>query len=319
MPSGITIDSNIKAECVLMSKQGKSAKQIYDTYFFRESPQTSLEAFTRSLLNWNKGKANTKHIALENFKPNQHKETWDGNQIIKFGLIGDTHINSKYAQITWLHKYYDEVESQEVPVVYHAGDIGEGEHMRTGHEYEIYTHGFDEQSEEIAKVYPRRNGVVTEFITGNHDASVYKISGCDIGKKIARERDDMVYLGRDCATVKITPNCTLELRHPWDGTAYALSYKPQKIMEAMEADSKPNILGIGHYHKSEYLFYRNINCFQTGCFQGQTPFTRGKGISVHLGGWIITVEVNGKGHIQKITPEFIPFYYSKPDDYKNWK
>ena len=105
-----------------------------------------------------------------------------------------------------------------------------------------------------------------------------------------------------------TPNCILELRHPWDGTAYALSYKPQKMIDGMEADSKPNILAIGHYHKLEYLFYRNVHCFQAGCFQTQTPFTRGKGISVHLGGWIITSRLTKEVIFRGFVPEMIPFY-----------
>ena len=51
----------------------------------------------------------------------------------------------------------------------------------------------------------------------------------------------------------------------------------------------------------------------------QTPFTRGKGISVHLGGWIITIDVDDEGHIQRIIPEMIPFYKGIEDDYKNWQ
>ena len=39
------------------------------------------------------------------------------------------------------------------------------------------------------------------------------------GQAIANLRPDMKYLGRDCAVVNLTPKCTLELRHPWDGTA----------------------------------------------------------------------------------------------------
>ena len=147
---------------------------------------------------------------------------------------------------------------------------------------------------------------------------VYKRCGMDIGKAIASERKDMIYLGRDCAKIEITPNCILELRHPWDGSAYALSYKMQKIIEAMEPDSKPNILAVGHYHKIEYLFHRNIHGFQTGCFQMQTPFTRGKNISVHLGGWIVTVEVDMNGTIKKIIPELVPFYKGIENDYLNW-
>ena len=172
--------------------------------------------------------------------------------------------------------------------------------------------------QDVIDNYPKIDGVVTHFITGNHDASIYKHVGYDIGNTIAEKRPDMKYLGRDCALIFLTPNCTLELRHPWDGCAYALSYRPQKMIEAMESDSKPNILAIGHYHKSEYLFYRNVHCLQTGCFQGQTPFTRGKGISVHMGGWIITIHVDENGTITRFCSEFIPYYASIKDDYKNY-
>lgn len=116
----------------------------------------------------------------------------------------------------------------------------------------------------------------------------------------------------------LTPYCNLELRHPWDGTAYALSYKIQKMIEAMESNSKPNILAVGHYHKAEYMFYRNVHALQTGCFQSQTPFTRGKGISIHMGGWIVTVEVDDTGTIRRFAPEFIPFYSAITEDYKSY-
>lgn len=263
--------------------------------------------------------ATTKHIALQNLEPKNINADWNGNNIIRFGLMGDTQLGSKYAQITQLHKYYDICKQLEITDVYHTGDITDGLKMRPGHEYELYCTSADELKDDVIKNYPKINGITTHFITGNHDASLYKHVGYDIGSAISNERTDMKYLGRDCAVVHLTPNCTLELRHPWDGTAYAISYKPQKMIEAMESDSKPNILGIGHYHKAEYIFYRNVHCFQTGCFQGQTPFTRGKGISVHLGGWILTVYVDENGYIQRIVPEFIPFYVSEKDDYKKFK
>jgi hypothetical protein len=256
---------------------------------------------------------------LENREPKVHIERWTGNKIIRFGLMGDTQINSKYTQLTYLHQFYDLCASEGINTIYHTGDIDEGEQMRAGHQYECYTQGADDHTDEIVRVYPKRDGITTSFITGNHDASIYKRCGTDIGKAISAARDDMVYLGRDCAIVNLTPNCTVELRHPWDGTAYALSYRPQKMIEAMEADSKPNILAIGHYHKAEYLFYRNVHCFQTGCFQSQTPFTRGKGISIHMGGWIVEVSVDGDGYIQGITPRLIPFYVGIKDDWRNWR
>lgn len=259
-----------------------------------------------------------KFQVFENLSPQAHRQSWSGNRVITFGLIGDTHANSKYSQITHLHEFYKICNEMGIKDVYHTGDIDEGEQMRLGHQYDCYTQGSDDHIEEIARTYPKIEGITTHFITGNHDASIYKKCGVDIGKSIASVRNDMVYLGRDWARVNITPNCILELRHPWNGSAYAISYKSQKMIDGMEADSKPNILAIGHYHKIEYLFYRNVHTFQTGCFQSQTPFTRGNGLSVHIGGWIVTVEVDENGYLNRITPSMIPFYKGIEEDYKNW-
>ena len=259
-----------------------------------------------------------KKTVIQNQEPEVHSTKWDGTDTIRFAIIGDTQLGSKYTQLTHLHAFYDICEKEGIKNVYHTGDITDGLKMRPGHEYELYKVSADEMREDVVRNYPKRDGITTHFITGNHDASLYKHVGYDIGCGIASLRPDMRYLGRDCAVINLTPKCTLELRHPWDGSAYAISYKIQKMIEAMESDSKPNILAVGHYHKAEYIFYRNVHALQTGCFQGQTPFTRGKGISVHLGGWIVTIRVDTDGTIQSIAPEFVPFYKSIEKDYKKF-
>ena len=243
-------------------------------------PEYEVRSYLKSEREKEKSKDKTKtkpdkFTVFENLAPTTHIQEWSGNQVLSFGLISDTHINSKYTQLTYLQKFYEICSQRGIKDIYHVGDIDEGEQMRTGHQYECYTQGADDHISEIVANYPCLDEIVTHFITGNHDSSIYKRCGVDIGEIIAMKRKDMKYLGRDCARIEITPNCILELRHPWDGTAYALSYKPQKMIDGMEADSKPNILAIGHYHKLEYLFYRNVHCFQAGCFQTQTPFYKG--------------------------------------------
>ena len=262
--------------------------------------------------------AETKPVVIQNQEPTVHNPKWNGTTVLKFAIIGDTQFGSKYAQISHLKNFYKLCDSEGIKDVYHTGDVTDGLKMRSGHEYELYKTSADDMVQDVIKNYPRIEGITTHFITGNHDASIYKQVGYDIGNTIAEKRPDMKYLGRDCALIFLTPNCKLELRHPWDGTAYALSYKPQKMIEAMESDSKPNIIAIGHYHKAEYLFYRNVHCLQTGCFQGQTPYTRGKGISVHMGGWIVTIHVDKNGTITRFGSEFIPYYSSIKDDYKQY-
>jgi hypothetical protein len=260
-----------------------------------------------------------KRIVIQNQEPTHHSSKWDGTKTIKFAIIGDTHIGSKYTQLTYLNEFYDLCAKKGIPDVYHSGDLTEGLRMRLGHEYEVYEVSADDLRDDVIENYPARPGITTHFITGNHDASIYKQIGYDIGQAIAKARPDMKYLGKDCAVVDLTPKCPMELRHPWDGMSYALSYKPQKMIEAMESDSKPKILAIGHYHKALYLFYRNVHCLLTGCFQAQTPFGRGKNIAVHLGGWLVTIEVDEEGTVQRIDPEFVPYYASIKDDWKNFK
>lgn len=252
---------------------------------------------------------------------NVFEQSWYGDKVIRFGLCGDNQIGSKYTQITFLHNYYDICEKEGIADIYHTGDITEGEEMRPGHKYECYVQGADAYLEEIIKNYPVRNNLTTHFITGNHDHSLIKRAGYDIGKSIAKEREDMKYLGQSYATIFLTPNCKMDLFHPIDGTAYALSYKPQKSIDGMQGGEKPNILAIGHYHKAEYLpIYRNVHAFQTGCFQAQTPFMRGnKYIAAHVGGWIVELHVDKDGTITRCKGEFIPYYRMIKDDWQNWR
>lgn len=250
---------------------------------------------------------------------NRFNFPWDGRtKNFIFGLCGDNQDNSRYTQITHLHTFYDICKYEGVPFVYHTGDIDEGEKMRPGHQYECYAQGADAHTDNIVKNYPKRDGIETLFITGNHDHSMIKHCGFDIGNAIQEKRPDMKYLGKSFARVNITPNCILELRHPIDQTAYAISYKTQKMIEAYFGGEKPNILAVGHYHKAEYIFYRNVHCIQTGCFQAQTPWMAGKGISAMVGGWIVEITVDDDGNIKKFTSTFFPFYKTIDDDWKNW-
>ena len=110
---------------------------------------------------------------IQNQEPARHEAKWDGTKVIKFGLMGDTQFGSKYAQITYLHDFYDLCEREGITDIYHTGDITDGLKMRVGHEYELYEHSADGQLDDLVANYPKRDGITTHFITGNHDASLY--------------------------------------------------------------------------------------------------------------------------------------------------
>jgi hypothetical protein len=148
------------------------------------------------------------------------------------------------------------------------------------------------------------------IIDGNHDLwfKEKNNAGAVPGVHLAEACENVVYLGEWEADVKLTNSITMRLFHASDGTAYADSYKIQKLIESLEGGFKPNIILSGHYHKAISLFRRNVFGFECGSLCGQTRWMRGKKIQAHKGFGIIEVWEAPEGGIQRLRHEFIPWY-----------
>lgn len=190
----------------------------------------------------------------------------------------------------------------------HAGDIVEGhyEHKRPGHVFELTHVGGDAQVNYAASEL-RKLQIPLYFIAGNHCNTFMKIAGFDIGKRLEELIPKSTYLGMQHGTLEFDYGKRLQLIHPDGGSSYAISYKTQKIIDAMEGGSKPEILVIGNFHKAEYLFYRNIHAVQGGCLERQTPFMKNLGLAAHVGFWKFDITLNKKG-ITSFRPTFFPSY-----------
>lgn len=229
---------------------------------------------------------------------------------VKIGIISDTHIGHKKFDEGFM-KYAAEIFKKEgIKNVYHVGDITEGMSGRPGHVYELQYIGFSQQlgaAERILKKYYKDFNIYG--ITGNHDDwfKLKNSAGANVGEELAHRVPNFTYLGENEAIVKLGPKTTMMLFHANDGTAYATSYKMQKLVESLEGGSKPNILVEGHYHKAMYMFNRNIHTLEGGTLCGQTAWMRGKKIPAHKGFWILEMDINKRG-ITKMTPSFYPAY-----------
>jgi len=238
------------------------------------------------------------HITVERSKDNG----------IRFALTGDRHTGSLYHHGAALAAFYEFAKAEGIDRVYDCGDLLAGHGVYRGQEFELRDLGLEAQVARLVKDAPRN--IVTRFITGNHDASFKNACGAPVGKMIQQAVPEYEFLGEEQARVQFdTPNgiFTLALVHPGGGSAYALSYKPQKIIESLEGGTKPDMLGIGHFHKAEMMpSYRNVCGVQAGTFERQTPFMARGGLAAHVGGWIIEVVV-GENH-NRIKGEFVAFY-----------
>jgi hypothetical protein len=242
---------------------------------------------------------------------------WKGDKI-KIGFVSDTHLCSKFERLTELNLIYDIFADEGIELVYHGGNYIDGESRFN--KYEIHTIGLTPQVDYFVKNYPKRDGILTKFIAGDDHEGWYaqreriNIGGYTQMKAEEAGRKDLEYIGYlecDIPFEGIEGGSWMRVMHGGGGTAYALSYTPQKIVESLQGGEKPRVLLLGHYHKIDYCFPREVHVIQMGCYQDQTPWMRKKKIQAHIGGGILYMRLAKDGTINRIMPEFITFFNKK--------
>ncbi len=225
----------------------------------------------------------------------------DADHKFIFGFVTDNHLGSKYARRDVLNDLYDRFAARGITNVYNAGNWIDGESRFNRFDLLPEAHGFDAQVRYLVENYPQRPGITTYVVAGDdHEGWYVQREGIDIGRyaeRCMREagREDWDYLGYMEADLRLVNGesgaySIMRVLHPGGGSAYAISYKPQKILESYEGGDKPAVVLMGHYHKQEILNYRNVWIIQGGCTQDQTPFLRKLTIEAHIGGQIVTLE-----------------------------
>lgn len=263
---------------------------------------------------------------IQKIEPSQKDYTIFNNTLgnsptYKFGIISDNHLCSKYERLDINESLYDIFQENDIEIVLNAGNWIEGE--ARFNKNDIKVHGLGNQVAYFADNYPKRDGITTVMIAGDdHEGWYYQQSGINIGaytQMICEERgrNDIKYLSYlegDVYFGKDQENLTkVRLMHPGGGSAYSLSYKPQKIAESISEKDKPDILIIGHYHKCAYLQHCGIHIIQAGTTKDQDLFMRKHQLSAHVGGWIVEFTQLPDGSVGKLKTEWISY------DAKHWQ
>lgn len=238
-------------------------------------------------------------------KNNDVYELPNNMEHLKLLLISDTHLCSKYDRLDILRYLYDKAESKGIKHILHSGDFTDGKSHRPEHIYELKELSYEGQVEYCIEKYPAFSGK-TYAIAGNHDSWWYKSAGSEIIKSIAKQREDIIYLGNDFADMKIG-KLKIRLFHGNGGNSYAKSYKLQKYLDTIPVEEKPHILQTGHIHQAFYYKQDNTHCLQTGCLEDLTPYAKSQGFNGDKSCWWLDIDFDDKGNIYKITPELETF------------
>lgn len=228
---------------------------------------------------------------------------------VKYLYISDEHIGHKEFREDLFMNAVKYAKREKVDFIVNPGDHLEGMSHRPGHIYELAKIGFNNQITYAAELYNMFGGIPHYGIDGNHDQWYFKPqnAGVIVGKELEARVKGYTHLGQDEGTIDVGTGLRIRLFHPNDGTAYATSYKLQKLIESFSGGDKPNIVHEGHYHKAMYMFSRNVHGFESGTLCGQTSFMRGKKIPAHMGFGIVDVKYNATGVVE-LDHKFIPHY-----------
>ena len=261
-----------------------------------------------------RNKANVKGIKPEVEELTKISETW----------ISDSHLCNEAQQLNMINQIYQETYERGIKTVRHFGDISDGDYtVRSDHRYELFRLGASRQIEYIVNYWPKIDGITTEFIVGNHDLTHEKNGGAFIGPIIESYRPDLKFVGSEHAYVSPneSPKTTIEMFHPGGGCASSLSYRAQKYIDKMEPGSKPNAVGMGHFHQSHFLSYRNVIALLLPCLTSKSNFAIRQGLENTMGAYFINMYVNNKGEIEMFEFEEKRFTQNdvKKDDYLKTK
>ena len=246
----------------------------------------------------------------KDFKPTEFKYF---KKFYRIGLVSDTHMCSKYQQVTLLHDAYADFNKRQVDFVLHAGDLVDGRDVYGGQREETFRYGADEQKDYVVKNYPKlERNRRTYIIGGSHDRCFFRDKGYNILRAICQERKDLVYRGFGKAEF-IVKGLRVGLQHPSGGVSYARSYRMQKTIENMmgfihsiPSAEAPILQLFGHWHIPCHLpSYMGIDAVSLPCFQSQTPYLEGKGLMPAVGYAIAEIYLDKDNSLSSTKIEFI--------------
>lgn len=240
-----------------------------------------------------------------------------------FGFVTDNHLCNKHSRLDVLNAAYDTFERMGITTVYNAGNWIDGE-ARFNKTELITAPGMDNQLDYMIDKYPVKKGIVTHYIAGDDHCGWYQQrEGIEIGRYLqhkaeAAGRHDLKYLGygeADVALMHGTGSAVMRVVHPGGGSSYAISYTDQRRVESYQGGEKPHVELVGHYHKFNYGYPREVHTLQGGCTCEQTMFMRKKRLAAHIGFSVVKIAQDSNGAVTRFAPEWFPFfdlgYYKK--------
>lgn len=240
-------------------------------------------------------------------------ETDNANEF-KFVAISDTRLGSKSQQLAILNDIYRKAQEMGIHHVILCGNISAGLKPMTDTESN-FIDDTQAQIDYIVANYPKYNGITTYFISGKLDDKHIATHNINIGKRIAAERDDMIYLGEDICDISID-RAKMQVINSKLSKTYTASYRTQQTIDAYRSEDKPDILLYGGLLQMEKYSYRGVKCIDVPSVCATDSEMKTRRYANTIGAWYVTVKTNEKGLLDSVTAIDSPYYLTNKEDYK---
>lgn len=232
----------------------------------------------------------------------------NSSEHIKLCLLSDTHLASKFDRLDLVQYVYDEADRRRVDYILHDGDFFDGLGAHTEQLKYLKEATYDGQKEYGIDKYPV-SPIPTLLVGGNHDYRWIKRCGRDILTDLAKEREDLIYLGGDTANIEIG-KLKIRMYHGTKGKSHLGRERVLKYLSTIPEDERPDILQLGHIHQDGFAKDDRTYCFQTSCLQDLTSFENYQGLTSNKSVWWVDAIMNEQG-VVKISHELERFEGNK--------
>lgn len=247
---------------------------------------------------------------------NEYYFDTDESNEFKFIVIADTRFGSKSQQLSILNDIYLKGHELGYNNVILCGNVSAGLYKLTNVYAETnFANDSYEQIDYITNHYPKVEGMKTYFITGKiDDKHLTSKNKINIGKRIAENRDDMIYLGQNSCDIMID-NTKMALISSKLNKTYTVSYRTQQQAMAYRSEDKPDIMLYAGLLQSDQFTYRQIKILSIPSVCATTKEMNERRYSNTIGAWYVKVKTDDKGKLASINAFSSLYYQTNKNDY----
>lgn len=216
-----------------------------------------------------------------------------------FGFISDLHLGSLYDASDIIEEVYDECEKRGVTALFCAGDVVNGPD-----DYRYFN--YDEAAYMAAETIPERKSIKLYTISGNHDETASEDKPMNILEKVSNMRDDIVFLGEEVADVTVN-KLTMRLCHGTFKTYNDVESRINSLYGEITKSYVPNILALGHIHKSGYEEIEGCHILQCASLEEGILSKDKFYVTPERSMWFMTMKYDKNGVPLEYTPELVTF------------